>query len=107
MRQKILILSAMVIMWLAGGCMVHAQDMRDGQNRQVGKVESDGTVRDASNRQIGRVESDGTVRDASNRYIGRVESDGTIRDASNRQIGRAQGISKQKAAVFFFFGLLR
>ena len=80
------------------------QTVRDGSNRSIGTIESNGTVRDGMNRSIGKVESDGTVRDGMNRSIGRVESDGTVRDGMNRSIGSARGVKRTYAAVFFFFG---
>ncbi len=63
------------------------------------------TLRDSSNRNIGKIESDGTVRDGMNRYLGKVESDGTIRNSSNSCIGHARGISQRQAAAFFFFNM--
>ena len=63
------------------------------------------TVRDGSNRSIGTIESNGTVRDGMNRSIGKVESDGTVRDSMNRSIGSAKGVKRTYAAVFFFFNM--
>lgn len=61
------------------------------------------TVRDGSNRTIGTIESNGTVRDGMNRSIGHFGSDGTVRDGMNRTIGSARGVKRTHAAVFFFF----
>ena len=68
--------------------VVQAQEMRNGSNAYVGKVERDGTI-----------------RDRSNAYVGKIESDGTVRDKSNRSIGKADGIERRYAALFFFFGM--
>ena len=80
-----------------------AQTIRNANNSQVGKIESDGTVRNASNSRIGKIESDGTVRNANNSRIGKIESDGTVRDANNSRMGSASGVNKKYAAAFFFF----
>ena len=63
------------------------------------------TVRDGSNRTIGTIESNGTVRDGMNRSIGHFGSDGTVRDGMNRTIGSARGVKRTHAAVFFFFNM--
>jgi type 1 fimbria pilin len=63
------------------------------------------TVRDGSNRTIGTIESNGTVRDGMNRTIGHFGSDGTVRDGMNRTIGSARGVKRTHAAVFFFFNM--
>ena len=63
------------------------------------------TVRDGSNRTIGTIESNGTVRDGMNRSIGHFGSDGTVRDGMNRTIGSARGVKRTYAAVFFFFNM--
>ena len=119
MRRFRLFLFAVLLMLTAS---VQAQTLRDSSNRNIGKVESDGTIRDGSNRMVGRIytdgtmrdssnrnigkiESDGTVRDGMNRYLGKVESDGTIRNSSNSCIGHARGISHRQAAAFFFFNM--
>ena len=70
-------------------CMiVHAQDIRDGSNMLIGKIESDGTVRDRSNMMIGKFGSDGTVVNRNNMMVGKIERDGTIRDRSNMMMGK-------------------
>ena len=61
------------------------------------------TIRNANNVQVGKIESDGTVRNANNSRVGKVESDGTVRDANNSRMGSASGVNKKYAAAFFFF----
>ena len=60
-------------------------------------------VRDASNRQVGKVESNGSVRNSNNSYLGKVDANGTVRDSNNRVMGYAKGVPTRYVAVFFFF----
>ena len=62
--------------------------VRDGSNMTIGKIESDGTIRDKYNMLVGKVETNGAVRDKNNMTIGRIESDGTVRDRNNMMMGR-------------------
>ena len=101
--KKRLIFTFMVLLAAVTCCM--GQTVRDGSNRSIGTIESNGTVRDGMNRSVGKIESDGTIRDGMNRSIGKVESDGTVRDSMNRSIGSARGVKRTYAAVFFFFNM--
>ena len=80
-----------------------------GLAREAGAIELGAiTIRDGSNRTVGRVDSDGTIRNASNSAIGKVESDGTIRNGSNSAVGKVEGYAPRLrhlvAAVLFFGG---
>ena len=92
----------------AGAIELGAITIRDGSNRTVGRVDSDGTIRNASNSAVGRVEQDGTIRNGANSAIGKVESDGTIRNGSNSAVGKVEGYAPRLrhlvAAVLFFGG---
>ena len=101
MRSALLLIVSLLMI-----CIVsYAQDIRDGSNMFIGKIESDGTVRDRSNMMIGKVDSNGEVKDKNYMQIGRVKSDGTVVDRTNRTIGYAKDIPATYAAVFFFFKL--
>ena len=69
MRRFRLFLFAVLLMLTAS---VQAQTLRDSSNRNIGKVESDGTIRDGSNRMVGRIYTDGTLRASSNRLVGKI-----------------------------------
>ena len=64
-------------------------------------------LRNSNNSQIGKIESDGTVRNSSNSTIGKVCSDGTVRNSSNSTIGYAKGVPVRYAALFFFFDFFK
>lgn len=64
--------------------------VRDGSNMTIGKIESDGDVRDRNNMLVGRIGTNGTIRDKNNMMIGRVESDGTVRDRNNMMVGKVK-----------------
>ena len=81
--------------------------VRDSNNMTIGKIESDGDVRDRNNMLVGRIGTNGTIRDKNNMMIGRVESDGTVRDRNNMTIGYAKGVPVTYAAVFLFFNLFK
>lgn len=66
------------------------QDIRNGSNVLVGKIEANGVVRDGSNMMIGKIESDGTIRDKHNMLVGKVETNGAVRDRNNMTIGRIE-----------------
>ena len=100
--KKFLVLLLMIV---GASTMSMAQEMRNGSNAYVGKIERDGTIRDRSNAYVGKIESDGSVRNRSNAYVGKVERDGTVRDKSNRSIGKADGIERRYAALYFFFSM--
>ena len=51
--RHLLRLAAVAALALTASTGAGAQTVRDASNRQIGKIESDGTVRDASNRQMG------------------------------------------------------
>ena len=61
------------------------------------------TYRDEYGREIGSVDSDGTVRDEYGRSTGNIDNDGTVRDEYGRSIGSSEGVSKKTAAYSFFF----
>ena len=61
------------------------------------------SYRDEYGREIGTVDSDGTIRDEYGRSIGSIDDDGTVRDEYGRSIGSASGMSKEKGAYEFFF----
>jgi hypothetical protein len=77
--------------------------IRNKSGSSIGKIDSDGTIRNSSGSSIGKVDSDGTVRNSSGSSIGKVDKDGTVRNSSGSSIGSANGVSKEKAAVVFFF----
>ena len=77
--------------------------IQDSSYRVVGHLKSDGTVQDASYRVVGHIKSDGTVQDSSYRVIGHIKEDGTVQDASYRVIGHTKGVSREWAALYFFF----
>ncbi len=60
-------------------------------------------MQDRSYSTVGYIRSDGTVQDRSYTTIGHIRSDGTVQDRSYTTIGHANGVSKEWAAVFFFF----
>lgn len=66
------------------------QDIRDGSNMLVGKIEASGIVRDSNNMTIGKIESDGDVRDKNNMLVGRIGTNGSIRDKNNMTIGKVE-----------------
>ena len=101
MGRKLLLIVSLLMMCMVG----HTQDVRDGSNMTIGKIESDGKMRDQTNVMIGKVDKDGEVKDKSNMQIGRVKSDGTVVNRNNMTIGRAKNIPATYAAVFFFFEL--
>lgn len=53
-------------------CVCFGQNIRNGSNMLVGKIEANGVVRDGSNMTIGKIESDGDVRDRNNMLVGRI-----------------------------------
>ena len=75
MRRFRLFLFAVLLMLTAS---VQAQTLRDSSNRNIGKVESDGTIRDGSNRMVGRIYTDGTMRDSSNLRFSRDSKRGAF-----------------------------
>jgi hypothetical protein len=77
--------------------------VRSSSGSSIGKIDSDGTIRNGSGSSIGKVDSDGTVRNSSGSSIGKIDSDGTVRNSSGSSIGSANGVSKEEAAVVFFF----
>ena len=95
------------VLILMRGCLfdVNAQTIRNKSNNIVGKIESDGTIRDGRSNILGKVESNGTVRSKMGSILGRIENNGTVRNSSCTIIGSAPGVSKRRAAVFFFFKL--
>ena len=66
------------------------QDIRDGSNMLVGRIEASGIVRDSNNMTIGKIESDGDVRDRNNMLVGRIGTNGSIRDKNNMMIGKVE-----------------
>ena len=80
-------LMGLLLVCVLGVCQ--AQTLRDGSNRTVGKIESDGTVRNGLNAWIGCFEKSGTIRGAGNRMVGSIDH-GTIRDGCNMQIGSVE-----------------
>lgn len=71
-------------------CVCFGQDIRDGSNMLVGRIEASGIVRDSNNMTIGKIESDGDVRDRNNMLVGRIGTNGTIRDKNNMMIGKVE-----------------
>ena len=86
MMKKLLLLLALGLTTLS----MNAQDLRNGNNSTIGKIESDGTV-----------------RNSSNSTIGKIDKDGTVRNANNSTIGYAKGVNIRYAAVFFFFDFFK
>lgn len=66
------------------------QDIRDGSNMLVGRIDASGIVRDSNNMTIGKIESDGDVRDRNNMLVGRIGTNGSIRDKNNMMIGKVE-----------------
>ena len=50
--KKILVLLLMIV---GASTMSMAQEMRNGSNAYVGKIERDGTIRDRSNAYVGKI----------------------------------------------------
>ena len=70
MGRKLLLIVSLLMMCMVG----HTQDVRDGSNMLIGKIESDGTVRDQTNMMIGKIDSDGTVKNRSYAMVGKIVS---------------------------------
>ena len=66
----------------------------------VGRIESGGSIRKKGSI-AGEVESNGDVRKHGS-IIGRIEANGDVRDHGSI-VGRAEGMTKEQAAVLFFF----
>ena len=64
-------------------------------------------LRNGNNSTIGKIDSDGTVRNGNNSTIGKIDKDGTVRNGNNSTIGYAKDVPKAKAAVFFFFDVFK
>ena len=101
--KKIALSFGITCLMFIGISNLQAQELRSSSGSSTGKIDSDGTIRNGSGSSIGKVDSDGTVRNSSGSSIGKIDSDGTVRNSSGSSIGSANGISKEKAAVCFFF----
>jgi hypothetical protein len=88
------------------GRLVYRMDsngnIRDASGRLVMRF-SNGTFRDASGRSIGRINDKGEVRSDNGRLLGRISDKGEVRNASGSLMGRVGSLSKEQAAVTFFF----
>lgn len=78
-----------------------SNDLRDHQGSLVMRY-NNGDFRDSQGRLMGRLKND-EVRDAQGRLLGRINDNGEVRDAQGRLLGRAGGISKERAAIVYFF----
>ncbi|MCC5922375.1 MAG: hypothetical protein JJT77_01205 [Crocinitomicaceae bacterium] len=82
--------------------MDNSGNVRDASGKLVMRF-SNGTFRDASGRSIGRISDKGEVRSDNGRLMGRISDKGEVRNASGSLMGRVGSLSKEQAAVTFFF----
>ena len=61
------------------------------------------SFRDEYGRDVGRVDSDGTIRDEYGQSVGRFDDDGTVKDEYGQTIGSSEGVSKERAGYQYFF----
>lgn len=90
----------------SSGKLVYRMDnngnIRDPSGKQVMRF-NNGTFRDASGRSIGRLNDKGEVRNSSGSLLGRISDKGEVRSSSGSLLGRAGSLSKEQAAITFFF----
>src|ERR1044072_1229020 len=101
--KKVLFTIAVVFSLSLVSSTLQAQELRSSNGSSNGKIDSDGTIRNSSGSSVGKIDSDGTIRNSSGSSIWKIDSDGTVRNSSGSSIGSASGVSKEEAAVVFFF----
>ena len=61
------------------------------------------TIQSSNYGTTGYIKPDGTIQNSSYKTVGYIKSDGTVQNSSYSTIGYAKGITKEWAAVAFFF----
>lgn len=81
---------AFAIMIVAGIAMTNrldAQNLRNANYVQLGKISANGTVRNAQFITVGYFNPDGSISDRNRNKVGRISSDMQVYDASGKRIG--------------------
>lgn len=66
---------------------VQAQNLRDANYKQLGKISANGTVRNAQFITVGYFNTDGSISDKNRNKVGRVSSDMQVYDAQGKRVG--------------------